>query len=118
MYIYLQVLSEKGENQSASEVLERITILDPENKTVFVELKKERMRAKERTQGEKNLYQKMMGTKSSASPSKQKKAESGSRSKVRHFYPFLNFLVFTGSFYLHAFLKIFIQFRMLTGFLC
>lgn len=77
-----KVLSEKGENQAASEVLERITILDPENKTVFVELKKERMRAKERTQGEKNLYQKMMGTKSAASPSKQKKADCGSRSKL------------------------------------
>lgn len=75
--MFKKVLSEKGENQAASEVLERITILDPDNKTVHSELRKERMKARENTKQQKSLYQKMMG---GAAASKQKKAD---RSKVR-----------------------------------
>ena len=76
-----KVLSEKGENQAASEVLERITILDPDNKMVHTELKMQRLKAKENTRLQKNLYQKMMGG-AAPKPSKQNKTDYSSRSKL------------------------------------
>lgn len=81
-----KVLSEKGENQAASEVLERITILDPENKTIHSELRKERSKARENTKLQKNLYQKMMGGSTSSQTSKQRKADCN-RSKFASVLP-------------------------------
>ncbi|KAJ1530594.1 hypothetical protein ONE63_005476 [Megalurothrips usitatus] len=80
-----KVLSEKGENQAASEVLEKITILDPENKTVHVELRKERSKVRENTKQQKNLYQKMMGG-TTAVP-KQRKTACNSRPKLASVLP-------------------------------